>query len=133
MSDSFFDTNILLCIALQEESDATRVLDLIAGGGAISVQVLNEIANVSRKKHQKPWTEINGFLQLVGGLMTVVPVTMETHEHGLKLAQRYGFSIYDAMIVAAALLNGCGTLWSKDMHHGLLVEGKLRIIDPFRA
>jgi predicted nucleic acid-binding protein len=49
------------------------------------------------------------------------------------LGERYGFSVYDAMIVAAALREGCTTLYSEDMHDGLLVEDQLRIVNPFKA
>ena len=50
---------------------------------------------------------------------------------GRALAERYGLSVYDAMIVATALIAGCTTLWSEDMQNGLLVEGQLRIMNPF--
>jgi predicted nucleic acid-binding protein len=132
MSGSFFDTNVLLCLVLHEERNASKVINLVSGGGTVSVQVLNEIVNVSRKKHRKPWPEIIDFLELIRGFLEVVPVTVEVHERGLALAEKHGFSTYDAMIVAAALLNGCETLWSEDMHHGMVVEGKLRIVNPFR-
>ncbi len=62
----------------------------------------------------------------------VVPLTTETHERGLALAERYGLSIYDALIVAAAALEGCDTLWSEDMHRGLQIAGGPRISNPFR-
>lgn len=132
MSGSFFDTNVLLGLAFREERDVSKMLNLVSVGGTVSVQVLNEIVNVSRKKHRKPWPEIIDFLSLVREFLDVVPVTVEVHERGLMLAEKHGFSTYDAMIVAAALLNGCETLWSEDMHHGMAVEGKLRIVNPFR-
>lgn len=44
-----------------------------------------------------------------------------------------GFFVYDAMIIAAALVNGCDRLLSEDMQDGMLVEGRLRIIDPFQV
>jgi predicted nucleic acid-binding protein len=50
----------------------------------------------------------------------------------LALAERYGFSTYDAMIAASALHAGCDTLWSEDMQHGMILDEGLRIIDPFR-
>jgi len=37
------------------------------------------------------------------------------------------------MIVAAALETSCNTLWSEDMQDGLLVEGRLRIVNPFKS
>lgn len=58
-------------------------------------------------------------------------MTIQTHEVGRAVAERYGFSVYDAMIVAAALIAGCTTLHTEDMHDGLLVEGQLRLVNPF--
>jgi len=70
---------------------------------------------------------------MLRGLLTVHPVTIETHETGLALAQRYGLSTYDAMIVAAALHADCDTLWSEDMQHEMALDEGLRIVNPFRA
>jgi predicted nucleic acid-binding protein len=57
--------------------------------------------------------------------------TNETHQSGLRLAERHGFSIYDSFIVAAALAAGCDTLWSEEMQHGMVIEQRLRIANPF--
>ncbi|WP_292084306.1 PIN domain-containing protein, partial [Mesorhizobium sp.] len=105
----------------------------IAAGGAISVQVLNEFSNVARRKMRLSWMETHTFLSALRGLLTVHPVTIETHETGLALAERYSFSIYDAMIAAAALHAGCDTLWSEDMQHGMALDEGLRIANPFRS
>ena len=59
--------------------------------------------------------------------------TRDIHETGLTLAERYGFSIYDAMIAAAAIHAGCDTLWSEDMQHGMAIDEGLRIVNPFRV
>ncbi len=67
------------------------------------------------------------------GLLTVHPLNVETHETGLRLAERYGLSTYDAMIAASALDAGCDTLWSEDMQHGMALEEGLRIVNPFRG
>ena len=105
----------------------------LARGGAISVQVLNEIANVTRRKMQMSWDDTHAFLNMLRGLLTVHPLTVETHETGLRLAERYGLSTYDAMIAASALDAGCDTLWSEDMQHGMALEEGLRIVNPFRG
>ncbi len=124
---------MLLYVASGQSAKADRAEALIGEGGTISVQVLNEIAHVARRKMRMSWTEAHGFLSLVRGLLPVVPMTIETHETGLALAERYGFSIYDAMIAAAALLAGCDTLWSEDMQAGLAIDGRLRIANPFAS
>ena len=77
------------------------------------------------------WTDIHVFLSAFRELLTVHPLTLATHDTGLALAERYGLSIYDAMIAAAARLAACDILWSEDMQHGMLLDGELRIINPF--
>ena len=133
MPGSFFDTNILLYLASADAAKAERAESLIAAGGVISVQVLNEIANVARRKMQLSWDETHGFLSLVRELLRVEPVTVETHATGLTLAGRYNLSIYDAMIAASALLASCDLLWTEDMQDDALLEGRLRVANPFRA
>jgi predicted nucleic acid-binding protein len=133
MAGRFFDTNILVYVASDDAAKADRAEAAIAAGGAISVQVLNELANVARRKMRLSWAETRALLDTLRGLLTVHPLTVEIHETGLDLAERYGFSTYDAMIAAAALHAGCDTLWSEDMQHGLALEEGLRIVNPFHA
>jgi predicted nucleic acid-binding protein len=132
MPANFFDTNVLVYLASGDPVKADRAERVIGAGGAISVQVLNEVANVARRKMQMSWTETHAFLNMVRNVLTVHAITVETHEIGLRLAEKYRLSIYDAMIAASALQAGCDTLWSEDMKHGLAVDGILRILNPFR-
>jgi predicted nucleic acid-binding protein len=103
MPGNFFDTNILLYLASDQSGKADRAERLIADGGIISVQGLNEIANVARRKMRMSWKETHGFLEMLRDLLPVVSVTVETHEAGIALAERYGFSIDDAMMAASAV------------------------------
>ncbi|MGA2996750.1 PIN domain-containing protein [Bradyrhizobium sp.] len=132
MPVSFFDTNVLVYIASGDAKKADRAEAAIAKGGSISVQVLNELANVARRKMQISWDETHALLNMLRDLLTVHPLTVEAHETGLGIAERYGLSIYDAMIAASALHAGCDTLWSEDMQHGLALKEGLRIVNPFR-
>jgi predicted nucleic acid-binding protein len=133
MPVSFFDTNVLVYLASSDVAKADRAEAIIAGGGSISVQVLNELANVARRKMQMSWDETRALLNTLRGLLTVHPVTVATHEAGLRVAERYGLSIYDSMIAASALDAGCDTLWSEDMQHGMKLDEGLRIANPFRG
>ena len=132
MPDSFLDTNILVYLASADTGKAERAEQLIAAGGVISVQVLNELTNVGRRKMRLSWREMHDFLMLVRAFLSIEPITVETHETGLALAERYGLSVYDAMIVASAVLSGCTRLWSQDMQHGAVIDG-VRIMNPFKA
>ena len=131
MPGSFFDTNVLLYAASGDPAKADRAEELIGAGGMISVQVLNEITNVARRKMGMSWTETRAFLTMIRGLLPVQPLTIDIHETGLALAERYGLSIYDAMIAASALHADCDTLWSEDMQHEMSIENGLTIVNPF--
>jgi predicted nucleic acid-binding protein len=133
MPGSFFDANVLIYVASGDPAKADRAESLILEGGVISVQVLNEIANVARRKMGMTWPETNAFLATIRSLLPVQPLAIETHETGLALAERYGLPIYDAMIAAAALQADCDMLWSEDMQDGMLFDGRLRVVNPFRA
>src|SRR3978361_760723 len=132
MPASFFDTNVLVCLASGDAVKADRAEAAVAAGGAISIQVLNELANVARRKMQMSWPDTHALLSLLRGLLTVHPLTLEIQDTGLALAERYGFSPPDAMIAASALHAGCDTLWSEDMQHGMALDEGLRIVNPFR-
>lgn len=133
MPANFFDTNVLVYLASGDVAKADRAEAIVAGGGSISVQVLNELANVARRKMQMSWDETHAWLNTLRGLLTVHPLTVETHEAALRIAARYGLSIYDSMIAASALDAGCDTLWSEDMQHGMKLDEGLRISNPFRG
>lgn len=131
MPGSFLDTNVLLYQLSNDPGKAERAEALVREGGTISVQVLNELANVARRKIGLAWTEVQALTETLRALLNVVPLDADMHAHGLRLCERNGFSVYDGMIVAAALSAGCDTLWSEDMHAGLKVEGRLTIRNPF--
>jgi predicted nucleic acid-binding protein len=133
MPGSFLDTNILICIASGDPVKADRAEAILDRGGTISVQVLNELTHVARRKMRLSWPEIHAFLSLVRGLLTVQLITVDTHETGLAIAERYHLSIDDAMIAASALHAGCDTLWSEDMQHDMTFSEGLRVVNPFRG
>ena len=132
MPVSFFDTNVLVYLASEDVAKADRAESAIAKGGSISVQILNELTNVARRKMKMSWDDTHAFLNMLRSLLTVHPLTVEIHETGLGLAERFGLSTYDAMIAASAIHAGCDTLWSDDMQHGLKLDSGLRIVNPFR-
>jgi predicted nucleic acid-binding protein len=133
MAGSFLDTNVLVYLASHDAEKAERAEALVREGGEISVQVLNEFANVARRKMRLSWRETRDLLGLVRGLLVVHPLNVETHDTGVMLAERYGLSTFDAMIVASALLAECEVLWSEDMQDGMLLEARLRVRNPFGA
>lgn len=131
---AFFDTNVLVYAALQPDPRSDRARALLLRGGAVSVQVLNEFANVARRKLRKPWPEVARALADLRVLcLPPQPITLATHEAALGLADRLGYGLYDSQIIASALEAGCATLYSEDMHDGHVIEGSLTIRNPFAA
>jgi predicted nucleic acid-binding protein len=130
-AEVFFDTSILLYLLSADVRKAERVETLLGAGGTISVQVLNEFAAVARRKAALSWAEVREALGTVRSLCTTDPVTEEIHDRGLDIAERYGFSLYDSMIVAAAQVADCTVLYSEDLQHRQVIDGTLTIQNPF--
>jgi predicted nucleic acid-binding protein len=127
-----FDTSVLLYAVKPADPRAERARRLLADGGIISVQALNEFTNVARRKLGQPWGEINEKLGAVRALCEVKPLTVAIHQRALALAERYGYQIYDALHLASALESGCSILYTEDMQHGQRIEG-LTIRNPFET
>lgn len=131
-SREFIDTNIVV-YAFTDDPRCERALALLSRGCTISVQVLNEFANVARRKLEMNWIEVEDALASVRTLCPVIlPLDIDTHLLAMAVAKRHKLSVFDALMIAAALQSGCETLWSEDMHHGLVVDDRLRVVNPFR-
>lgn len=131
MSGDFIDSNVILYL-LDDGPKADRAEAVLSQGGVISVQVLNEVLVNCVRKAGMSLDEAGAFLAGIRRLCCVVDLTVEIYDAGRALAARYGFSIYDAMIVGAALVAGCDRLLSEDMQDGLVVEGALTVVNPFK-
>ncbi|WP_343714883.1 PIN domain-containing protein [Inquilinus sp.] len=130
-AEAFLDTNILLYAIARDDPRTAAAEALLAAGGVISVQVLNEFAAVARRKVGLSWDEIAEAVSAIRALCgPVEPVTVEVHEAALRIADRYGYHIYDASIIATALRAQCRILYSEDMQGGQAIEG-LTIRNPF--
>jgi predicted nucleic acid-binding protein len=127
----FLDTNVLVYAFTSDDPRREKAVALLADGGVISVQVLNEFANVSRRKYRRTWEEVQQCLDVVRTLLDApLPLTLEVQQEALGIAQRYGFRFYDSFIIAAALQAGCSVLCSEDLQHGQAIE-QLTIRNPF--
>ncbi|HET9265462.1 MAG TPA: PIN domain-containing protein [Vicinamibacterales bacterium] len=129
---AFFDTNILVYVVGQKKERTDTAEALLAGGGIISVQVLNELANVTRKKLRLSREEIDEALAAIRVLCpSPVPLTIDTHDAGRRIAAKYGYSMFDGLIAASALEAACDTLYSEDLQNGQVIEGRVTIRNPF--
>ena len=130
MPGSFVDSNVLLYLLSSDERKRSISKRLLDSEVTISVQVLNEIVNVARRKQGRDWAEIGDFVDDLLPLIAVIPLTIEIHRSGREIASRYSFAFYDSLIIAAAIEASCTTLFSEDLHHSQKI-GELTIVNPF--
>jgi predicted nucleic acid-binding protein len=129
-SDIFFDTNIIVYFASEHGLKAQQSASILAANGVVSVQVLNEFANVALGKRKMSVASVRTVLAAVRAVCVVTPMTVETHELALMIVERYKYGIFDASIIAAAQFAGCTMLYSEDMHNGQVIDG-LTIRNPY--
>ena len=130
---AFFDTNVLIYAVAQNDPRGTKAEELLAGGGVISVQILNEFVSVARRKIRMPWNDVTAALDAIRTLCPAPSsLTLDTHETALRIVQQYGYGIYDALVVAAALEAKCSTLYSENLQDGQVIDKRLTIRNPFR-
>jgi predicted nucleic acid-binding protein len=129
----FLDTNILV-YAFHDAGAKTRVAEtLLAKGGVIGVQALNEFVNVAIRKLKAPWDVVSEWLGVISDLCPPpAPITMDVHTRAIRITRKHQYGIYDSLMIAAALETGCRILYSEDMQHGQKIDG-LAIRNPFRA
>jgi predicted nucleic acid-binding protein len=129
----FIDTNVLIYTLAKDDPRAPKAEALLASGAIVSVQALNEFVSVARRKLGMSWNEVKEFLDLVYVLCPEpVPISLATHKAALAIAERHGYSIYDALVVSAALEVGCKTLYSEDLQDGQIINRQLTVRNPFR-
>jgi len=133
MAVEFVDSNVLV-YAFTRDGRAIAARALLQRKPVISVQSLNEFANVARRKLGMSWSEIRESIAVIRSVCPkVLDLTPATHETALRISERHGYRIFDALIVASALQASSETLWSEDMQDGMVIDGRLRIANPFRT
>ena len=130
-ANRFFDTNVLIYAFAADDPRSIRAEALLAEGGVIGIQVLNEFTNVTRRKLLWQWAQIESALAVIDDLLGPArPLTTTIHRHAIVLARDHGLSFYDALIVSAAQDAACQVLYSEDLQHGQRFGG-LTIDNPF--
>lgn len=126
------DTNIAIYAFSPDNNKSVRALEVLACADFISVQLLNEFAHVFRRKIRLEWADIRAKItDLREAVDMVLPVTAEAHGNALRIVERYKLSFYDSLMLSVALAGGARIFYSEDMHHGLVIDDALRIMNPF--
>lgn len=132
---AFLDTNILIYAYSEDEPKkqfiALQLIDSFEDNVIISKQVINELSNILLKKFKLGSDQVENVLLEIDNVLPIADFDLTTQIKALKLKDRYQFQYYDALIVATALENNCTVVYSEDMQHEMLIDGNLKIINPF--
>lgn len=132
----FIDTNIIVYAYSIDEKKKQAITQEILENNSdlyISKQVINEVVNILYKKMQLTSEEIEKVILELDNEFEIFDFDITTQIKAIRLKNNYNLQFYDALIIATALENGCTVLYSEDMQHNLVIEGKLTIINPFKA
>jgi predicted nucleic acid-binding protein len=127
----FADTNIVVYAVGQDSEERTKARRILEDGLVISAQVINETVSVLTRKQGVALAVAHEIAESLLDLCEVVPVDEATIREAIRLVRRYGLSHWDSLIVAAALLAGWPRLYSQDMQHGQVINGRLTVVNPF--
>ena len=133
MTARFLDSNVILYLIEPGDTRSDTAERVVLAGGTISVQVLNEVLVNAIRKKGLTWDQAGAFLGHVRSRLSIVPLTEAVHDRGRWAAERHRLSVYDGMILGAALEAGCDEVLSEDMQDGLVVDGRLTVRNPFAA
>lgn len=136
MSDRIFlDTNVLVYALVENDgskhAQALKLMESLKSNYLfISTQVVNELY-VSLLKHSLQEKEIETIIKKIIDIYNIPFTTVLTLKAGWSIRKKYKLSYWDCMIVASALESDCSILYSEDMQDGQIIEGKLRLRNPF--
>ena len=131
---TFIDTNILIYAFTSDEPEKQKTaLEFLDNcQPVISTQVLKEFSNVMLKKGKIDSEVIK---EIISEIVEITEVVIEDPAlvfNSFDVQKIYGFSFYDSLIVATALNAQCQVLLSEDLQDSQIIDGCLRIVNPFR-
>ncbi|GAB1451925.1 PIN domain-containing protein [Draconibacterium sp.] len=132
--NSFVDTNILVyCYTNDEPKKREKALTVCNNMDTfISTQVLTELSNTLKKKFKLDWKSIELVISEINSGFHIFVNKPGTIEKACQIANKYNYSFYDSLIIAAALACNCSSLYSEDLQHGQIIENSLTIVNPFK-
>jgi len=130
----FLDTNVFVYTQSKSEQNKRDIaLNAIEKCDCYtSTQVFNEVSNVMIKKLKMPITEVKQVISAINDRCMVSVITHEAVQKALDLKEIYGYSYYDSLILAAAVLSDCDYIFSEDLQDGQIVENKIEIVNIFK-
>jgi len=134
MSDNvFLDTNtIIYAYSLSDIGKQSVSSKLLLNNKCIvSTQVLNEYCNVCLKKFSMLVSEVLSDIDNILDNCGLIRVSETTIKRALFIQERHKYSYYDSLIIASAMESNCSVLYSEDLQHGQVIDGSLKIMNPY--
>ncbi|MCF0053223.1 PIN domain-containing protein [Dyadobacter sp. LJ53] len=132
MNKIALDTNVLIYLYDLSDEKKRRISEsLLAVKPAISVQVISEYLNVTKRLQKLPKLEVLEKCISLLAFCDIIPINIRTMDKASFLLSKYDFQLFDSIIVASALEANCSILYSEDLQHNQLIENKLTIVNPF--
>lgn len=132
-ASAFADTNVLAYLVGSDPARRATARAVFATAPTISTQVVNEFLNVCLRKARLERDAAHALADELIHHCPTVAVTADTVRSAMRIAGRYGFSHWDALIVAAAIEAGCAVLYTEDLQDGQVLDGRLSVVNPFAA
>jgi len=139
-SKIFIDSNIWIYAFLESEKERVKqqhILSLLenlpsVGTVFVSVQVINEFHWILSRKYGIDDATIKAKVTKgISAIASIAPLDFKVYQDAYRIRGKYNVSFWDSLIVASALDNSCAVLYSEDMQHGLMIDSKLKVINPF--
>ncbi|MGE5341987.1 MAG: PIN domain-containing protein [Candidatus Omnitrophota bacterium] len=127
----FLDSNIVIYSLGADKFKKEIAVDLLKKSPCISIQVVNEVVNISIKKLKMPNFDAYDIGRMLMNNCKTIPLTENIVLKGFVISQRYGFSFWDSLIVAAAIESECSVLYTEDLQHNQNIENKLIVRNPY--
>lgn len=128
----FFDSNILI-YAMSDDYPKNQIARQLLNHCqvVISTQVVNEFCNVMIKKKYIDFSKLSYVISAFSNEYEILVVDTKIVIDALNVKERYRYSYWDSLMIACALKMGVSILYSEDMAHGQMIDGKLKIVNPF--
>ena len=127
----FADTNLVLYTIGKDARKKAIAREILVRRPVVSAQAINEAVNVCLRRFAFTRERAYAFADILMRRTDIRPIDETTIRKSAEIAIRYQFSNWDSLIIAAALLANCDTIYSEDMQHGQLIDGTLTIVNPF--
>ncbi|WP_316769588.1 PIN domain-containing protein [Pedobacter frigiditerrae] len=132
LNNIFIDSNIVLYLFDTNEPKRLIVQELLSAKPTLNAQVLVEVGNVCKRKFGFSKQQITLLWSDLINDCSCAEINEHTIKDAIRLIKKYDFQLFDAIIIAGALYANAKILYSEDMHHGIVIDETLTIINPFK-